>query len=628
MNTRYFLLMCLTTANLAGYQFTSYVIKVNKDTEKIALTFALKPGEHLYKESLVTSVNSPFIKLSQPVASVKPTPFFDETTKKERDGYKDTVTFTMTAKREKAPGGQQEPVTAARVHVQFALNNVAEPQEKDIPIQFEIERSTLQKQEAASTSAPVATQTAGSPGIIHAPACEPEQPSLLGTVIQRAVNWIHVTVASAKERATKLFTSAGSRAIRFSAGFILGLLLSLTPCIYPMIPITVGILQARGTRSAPRNFILALCYTLGISTTFALLGLLAAVGSCVFGELQGSPWIVIPIALLLFYFAFSLFDWVNFSVPQWMQPKTNKVKGGSLMSAYLFGALSGTIASPCLSPGLVLILHYVTSISVQSIVGYLEGFLLLFVFGIGSSLPLLIIGTFSTSLTVLPKAGAWMVEIKKIVGLMLVCMAFYQLSHLERLLPWYIFVWVIVLSFFALGVYYFATVHANDTKGMKRYKNIMGTVLIAAACLMMIQGQKAVVDHLFPHKSTVWLRDFAAAEKRALTERKLLFIDIGATYCSACKSLDTTIFSNNQIMDALSHFVQVKIDSDVDIHSYNLIKGVYGSSIAGFPTYLVVDPSTQKVLKKWSIDLEELSIAGIADALKQIRQQPENTLIS
>ena len=126
-------------------------------------------------------------------------------------------------------------------------------------------------------------------------------------------------------------------------------------------------------------------------------------------------------------------------IPRWLQPSATSVKGGTLLSAYLFGALSGTVASPCLSPGLVLILNYVTNISGHHIAHYIESFGLLFLFGVGSSLPLLIIGTFSGSLHVLPKAGAWMNEVKKLVGIMLFAMAFYHLSHLEHILPWYIF---------------------------------------------------------------------------------------------------------------------------------------------------------------------------------------------
>lgn len=588
-----------------SYNVTHTIKKIDANKLNIEVTFTLKPKEFLYKQGFMTSVNNPDIKLSNPEPSSKPIQFFDETSKKEKEGYKDTVTFVLQAQKE-----PKETISDALAHIHFSVTSLSAPQEKIIPLHFDATVATQKKPDAMPepmhSVKPSAIKT-------QLPACDVQQPSLLGTAIQKTINWVQASVSQARHTLTSLFTSTGSHIIRFLAALILGLLLSLTPCIYPMIPITIGILQASGSSSSTRNFFLALSYTLGISTTFAILGFIAAIGSCVFGELQGSPWVVIPLALLLIYFALSMFDWVNLYIPRFMQPKTGKLKGGSPLSAYLFGALSGTIASPCLSPGLVLILNYVTNITSAHLLGYLEGFVLLFLFGIGSSLPLLIIGTFSTSLHVLPKAGAWMVEIKKIVGLMLICMAFYQLSHLERLLPWHILVWAIVLTLFALGIYYYASIQAHDRPMMRRYKNIMGTVLIIAACFMMIQGQKALYDHLYPQPThSKWLHDYDQAHAQALKEHKLLFIDIGATYCAACSHLDHHIFNQQLIQDALSHYVQLKIDSDVHTNAYEKVKMLYSTFIEGFPTYLVVDPKTNTVIKKWSVDIDQLSLEGLS----------------
>ena len=614
MYTFLFCLIFAITHSLLGYDFSSAVKKIDTNTASVSLTFALKPTEYLYKENLTITVNNPHIKLSQAEPSSPAVKFFDEASKKEKEGYTGTVTFRLTAQKNNG-----DDIPQGLIHAHFNLNTTAHTQEKIIQIEF----TKIKHPEVAPKApvTPVAPVHSTKPTVAPAgPACEPLQPSLLGSFIKRTLNWVHVTATKAKKYITDLFTSTGSRTIRFGASLLLGILLSLTPCIYPMIPITVGILQASGTGSAFSNFILAFCYTLGISTTFAILGFLAAVGSCVFGELQGSPFIVIPLALLLLYFAFSMFDWITLYIPKFLQPKTGKVKGGSPLAAYTFGALSGTIASPCLSPGLILILNYVTQSGAQHFTGYLEGFLLLFLFGIGSSLPLLIIGTFSSSLHMLPKAGMWMVEIKKLVGLMLIAMAFYQLSHLERLLPWYLFVWVIVLTLFALGIYYFASIAGTDRTGMKRYKNFMGVFLIVAACLMMIQGQKALYDHLYPSKApSAWLHNYNEATMRGVQENKLLFIDIGASYCAACKSFDTSIFATDTIVKALSDFIQVKVESDIDVDQYEKIKAHYGTYIEGFPTYLVVDPSTDKVLKKWSIDIDQLSLEGLSSELAQLR---------
>lgn len=610
MKKLYFAIACLLGSLSECYELTHTEKKIGPNKARIELKFNFKPGEYLYKESIITSVNNPHVKLSTLEPSKGATSFFDEASKKQKEGYKDAVTFTLTT--EKEPGAV---VNEALVHMHFSVNTTQEPQEKFVAVQFD------KRAEKVGIGTNVDPALQGKHAVAaHVPGCEVQEPSFLGSFIKKTVNWVQTSVSRSKATLTTLFTSTGSWAIRFLAALILGILLSLTPCIYPMIPITVGILQASGSPSTFKNFLLALSYTLGISMTFALLGFFAAVGSCVFGEMQGSPWIIIPLALLLIYFGLTMFDWVHLYIPRFLMPKTGKVKGGSPLSAFIFGAISGTIASPCLSPGLVLILNYVTNISAQHFSGYLEGFLLLFIFGIGSSLPLLIIGTFSSSLHVLPKAGMWMVEIKKIVGLMLISMAFYHLSHLERLLPWYIFVWVIVVSFFALGIYYFVSIHAHDRTIMKHYKNFMGTALIIVACIMMLQGQKALYDHLHPHAIvSAWFNDYDQAKEKALKEGKLLFIDIGATYCAACASLDQRIFAVEKIQEVLSAFVQLKVESDVHTTSYERLKSIYGKYIEGYPTYLVVDPKTDTVLKKWSVEIEDLSMAGIVDELEKIK---------
>jgi thioredoxin:protein disulfide reductase len=400
---------------------------------------------------------------------------------------------------------------------------------------------------------------------------------------------------------------------------ILGVLLSLTPCIYPMIPITVGILQANQTASSVRNFLVALAYTLGISTTFAIFGFLAALGSCIFGELQGSPWVVIPLVLLLGYLGFAMLGFYEPYIPRFMQPKASTVKGGSFLSAFIFGIISGTVASPCTSPGLTLILTWIGSLSKSgSFTAYAEGFILLFAFGIGSSLPLLIIGTFSGSINLLPQAGMWMVEVKKLLGLMLIATCFYYLSYLEKYIPWYILIWVIVLCLVAFGIYYFLSITPHDSRGIKRFRNIMGTLLIVTACGMAIQGYKAVYDHFHPTaQPSPWLHDYTQAKQQAQQEHKRLFIDIGASYCGACKVLDKTIFKDEKIIAALSAYVPVKIEQDTHEKAYEEVKALFGPYIqkTGFPTFLIVNPATNEILKHWGADINELTIQAIVDQL-------------
>jgi thiol:disulfide interchange protein len=595
-----------------GYEYKYTTEKIDNTHQRISVHITLQPEEYLYKDSFLPTINTPDVKLSPVKVEGQAVTFFDKGFKANKEGYKNTVSFSFDAQRDST-----KEVSDALVHTHFSVSSSGQPQEKAIPLSFK-QPALEQKGQAAPTAPPTVEQP-------HTPKheipCEIPQPSLLGSLTQQTINTVGATVAKWKHTLSSLFTSTGSRLIRLLVALILGILLSLTPCIYPMIPITVGILQANTSKSPVRSFLLALSYTLGISLTFAVLGLIAALGSCIFGELQGSPWTIIPLAALLFYFGGSMFGFYEMYIPRFMQPKaTTQVKGGSFLSAFVFGAISGTVASPCLSPGLALILNYVVNLSTAgSVAGYLEGFILLFVFGIGSSLPLLIIGTFSSSMTMLPQAGMWMVEIKKLFGIMLMGMAFYHLSHLERYLPWYILVWIVVASLFALGIYYFASVTKFDSAWLRRYKYFMGTALIVSACLMAVNGYKATYEHVYPKEQpSIWLHDYTQALERAQKEKKRLFIDIGATYCSACKALDKRILKHDKVLKVLENlYIPLKIESDVHITSFEAIKKPYGHFIAGFPTFLIVDPATNQVIKKWDIDLDELSIEAIVQELEK-----------
>ncbi len=608
-------LVLIISIPLFGYEVSHAVKDIDARTRQVALTFTLTPGEYLYKESLHLTVNNPHVTLSPFVPSAEAQSFFDKASNRQRDGYTGTVTLSAKAEKEAS-----REASDALIHAHFLVSSTKEPQETIVPLLFsKAERPDQpQKQPAPTSSTPYAATP-----IQQSIPCEVQQPSVSGALIPRIINYFQTMIVTIKEALTSLFTSTGSRVLRYAAALLLGIMLSLTPCLYPMIPITIGVLQSSGSSSTFKNFLLALVYTLGISTTFSLMGLIAALGSCVFGEIQGSPFIILPLALLLIYFGLAMLGFVQMYIPRFLQPKKSAVKGGSLLSAYVFGVISGTVASPCLSPGLVLILNYVTTISANTLIGYLESFSLLFMFGIGSSLPLLIIGIFSGSLNILPKAGIWMVEIQKLVGIMLISMAFYHLSHLERLLPWYLLVWVGVLSFVALGTFYFTSIDDQEKKWMSRYKNSMGIFLIVVACILAVQGERAVYDRFHPEaKSSPWLHSYEEAHDRAVKEHKPLFIDVGATYCSACKLLDKQIFAQEKIQHTLKQYIPLKIDADVHTDAYAQVKKRYGFYISGFPTYLIVNPDTGAVIKKWSVEINQLSLDGIVNELEKFKKLP------
>lgn len=207
--------------------------------------------------------------------------------------------------------------------------------------------------------------------------------------------------------------------------FLAGVITSFTPCVYPMIPITVGILQAQGSRTIGRNVMSAISYVLGISVVYSTLGYFAAKSATIFGQWVVNPWVVGFIILFFLYLAFSLFGFYEMYIPGFMNRQGNFQSRGSLFKIFIFGMLSGTIASPCLTPALAVLLGIVAKMAHPFL-----GFLTLFAFSIGMGTLLIAIGTFSGALALLPRAGVWMIEVKRIMAFAILAMIVYFVQPL------------------------------------------------------------------------------------------------------------------------------------------------------------------------------------------------------
>src|SRR3989475_8623019 len=201
-----------------------------------------------------------------------------------------------------------------------------------------------------------------------------------------------------------------------------GLVTSLTPCIYPMIPITVGILSgtSAGQRSRARTVRLTLAYVTGLALFYAILGLIAGLTGSLFGTVSSSPWARLTIGNLLLVFGLAMLDVIPVSAPRRLLEWTAGLTGGSYPGVFLLGATSGIVAAPCGAPAFAAILTWVATTRSGVL-----GFVYLFVFSLGMTALLVVVGLFSGTLSTLPRAGAWMAGIKKGAGAVLLAMAEY-----------------------------------------------------------------------------------------------------------------------------------------------------------------------------------------------------------
>lgn len=210
-----------------------------------------------------------------------------------------------------------------------------------------------------------------------------------------------------------------------------GILTSLTPCIYPMIPITVGIISgtSAGQATRARTATLTLVYVTGLALFYAVLGLIAGLSGSLFGTVSASPWARFVIGNLLLVFALALLDVIPVSAPARLMQWAAGLAGGTYPGVFLLGATSGIVAAPCGAPAFAAVLTWVATTR-----SGILGFVYLFVFALGMTALLAVVGLSSGRLAALPKSGAWMVWVKKGAGVLLLAMAEYYFVQMGKVL--------------------------------------------------------------------------------------------------------------------------------------------------------------------------------------------------
>jgi cytochrome c-type biogenesis protein len=216
--------------------------------------------------------------------------------------------------------------------------------------------------------------------------------------------------------------------------FIAGVLTSLAPCIYPMIPITAAIVGGSAVGEAPRaraqTVLLTFAYVLGLSLAYASVGLFAGLTGTLFGSVSTNPWVYFAMANLLIIAALAMLEVIPVRVPAWLLTRAATAgKGGSLYGVFVMGAASGLVAAPCSAPVMAAVLTWVTATKSGVL-----GFIYLFVFSLGMCTLLVVVGLFSGTVARLPRAGAWMVWIKRIFALIMLAVAEYYLVQMGLLL--------------------------------------------------------------------------------------------------------------------------------------------------------------------------------------------------
>lgn len=328
--------------------------------------------------------------------------------------------------------------------------------------------------------------------------------------------------------------------------FLAGLGASLTPCVYPMIPITMAIIGTRGGGKL-RGFLLSLSLVLGMAVTYTALGVFAAISGATFGSFAQKPAFLIPVSILFALFALSLFGLFEIDLPQGLKSKlqgdsTRKGFGG----AFIMGLVLGPLAAPCVGP---IVASILVGIAQQGQV-FLGG-LQLFVFALGMGVLFLLVGTFSAGL---PRSGDWLTKLKYLMGVIVLGFAAW---NIRLLAPEWLnaAMWMVVLLVAAVVLGAFKNAEELGT-GLQK---ALGLVLLTLAILLGVRTVEVGLDvQLLPKTggtakpeavAQLWIEnDLETAQAKAKAEHKLLLIDTYTSWCAQCKELDHKTWPNPQVV--------------------------------------------------------------------------------
>lgn len=357
-----------------------------------------------------------------------------------------------------------------------------------------------------------------------------------------------------------------------------GVLTSLTPCVYPLIPITVAVFGAREARSRLQALALTLVYIAGMAVMFSGLGYAAASSGKVFGSFLANPWMLAGLGLFFIAMAASMFGAFDIALPQGLALRLNRVGGAGWGGAFAMGLVAGVIAAPCTGPVLASLLTVVATSGQPAF-----GVLLLFVYALGVGLPFLLLGGFSVSL---PKSGPWMEGVKSIFGIALLALA---LGYLKDALPGIrnavsgLSLPVIVGPLAAFLGILLGAVHRSFA-GSVREKALKGAGVALVVLGIFVRVNLGGVTSDIP-----WTSDLATALARAEAEQKPVMIDFWAEWCAACKELDRYTFTHPDVRAEAERFITVKIDGTLENEEILSLYDRYG--VQGLPTVLFLDPS-------------------------------------
>ena len=367
--------------------------------------------------------------------------------------------------------------------------------------------------------------------------------------------------------------SGASAWVVIASFFGFGLLLSLTPCVFPMIPILSGIIVGTGRAgrgvSHARGFTLSLGYVLGMAVTYAAAGVAAGFSGTLLSASLQNAWVLGGFALIFVALSLSMFGFYELQLPSFMQSRLSEeathLKGGSLAAVTLMGALSALIVGPCVAAPLAGALLYIGQTGDAALGGAA-----LFSMGLGMGVPLLAVGL--SAGTLLPKSGAWMEAIKKAFGVVLLATALWIVSPLLPVSA-QMAGWAALLIVPAIFMHAIDPLPSHANAAMRFWKGV-GLLMLLTGAAMLAGALSGATDPLRPLAALgsgnasaetralpfERIRSLAELDARARAAGKPVMLDFYADWCVSCKEMERFTFSDPRVQQRLSGWLLLQAD--------------------------------------------------------------------
>ncbi len=378
--------------------------------------------------------------------------------------------------------------------------------------------------------------------------------------------------------------------------FIGGFLTAFTPCVYPLIPVTIGIISSINRENKKSPLLLSLIYASGIIITYTVLGVVAGLGSFTFGNYMGSPLFVWILFIIFFALGLSMTGFYEIQLPQSLTNRIVNIKGSGNTSVFLMGLVAGFVAAPCTGPILASALIYISTGGSP-----LLGGLYLFSYAAGLSIIFIVAGIFSGLLSKLPKSGRWMIVVRSIFAVAIISYALYLLNSsygfidlLNSMDRYHIIASILaIIGFIGGGL----TREVDFSPLSHKLVKLIMVIFISIAFLSF-----SLSNH--SEDKIEWITDYDTAINKAKNEKKPVIIDFYATWCAACKDIKNKTIPDRRIQEDAKRFIMIKLDVSSPDEKLSNIEKMY--AVSGLPSIIFLDSELNEI--------KNLRITGFVDA--------------